>query len=178
MLFRQSMEEHYRNDLFNSVKSCPAFDNLKPAYADKYIATSMLQKAVRRGAHNLVITTSALLESFGPKEKNWLRKRTSVITFEECWPLATDLMFNKTFHSKVAALVKVARSLKDKDAAGLGSLAHALADGDRSVLDGLPDDKDIKIVASAVSRPEDFWNWVGRQKTSSRQEVLIKNAVR
>jgi hypothetical protein len=139
---------------------------------------SMLQKAVRRGAQNLVITTSALLESFGPKEKNWLRKRAAVIAFEECWPVATDLIFNKSFHSKVAVLIKTARSLKNKDAAGLGSLAYALAGGHRSVLDGSAQDRDIKIVASGIKRPADFWEWIRDRDTSHRQRSLVKNAVR
>ena len=88
------------------------------------------------------------------------------------------MIFNKKFHSKVAALVRVARSIKARDATGLGYLAYRLSQGDRSVLDDSADDKAIKIVASAIERPDDFWQWVDRQTTSKPQEILIKNAAR
>ena len=139
---------------------------------------SLLQKAVRRGNLDLVFTTSAFLESLGSKDKNWYRTQTAIITFEECWPLGAELIFNRKFHSKVAALIRVARSVKVRDATGLGYLAYRLCQGDRSVLDNSADDKAIKIVANAVHRPDDFWQWVSRQNTSERQEILIKNATR
>jgi hypothetical protein len=139
---------------------------------------SLLQKAVRRGNVELVLTTSALLEDFGPKEKKWFGERTAVITFEECWPLGTDLIFNKRFHSKVAALVNVTRSFKAKDAAGLGSLGYTLSQGDPSVLDGSSDDKHVKIIASAIRRPNDFWNWIRSREKSDDQNALTQNALR
>jgi hypothetical protein len=120
---------------------------------------SLLQKAVRRGNDRLVVTTCALLESFGPREKGWVRDRAAVITFEECWPLGGFLVFNKRFHSKVAALVRAARSVKAKDATGLGLLAHRLTEGAKSVLDGSVEDRHLRIVAEAIERPEDFWGW-------------------
>ena len=129
----------------------------EPAAIARY--RSLLQKAVRRGNDNLVVTTCALLESFGSREKSWLRERAAVITFEECWPIAGKLVFNKRFHSKVAALVRAARSIKAKDACGLGLLAYRLSEGARSVLDGTEEDRHIRIVAEAVERPEDFWRW-------------------
>jgi hypothetical protein len=139
---------------------------------------SLLQKAVRRGNVDLVFTTSAFLESLGSKDKNWYRTQAAIITFEECWPLGAELIFNKKFHSKVAALIRVARSAKARDATGLGYLAYRLSQGDRSVLNDGTDDKTIKIVANAIERPEDFWQWVAWQKASDRQEILIKNAIR
>ena len=139
---------------------------------------SLLQKAVRRGNVELVFTTSAFLESLGSKDKNWYRTQTASITFEECWPLGAELIFNRKFHSKLAALVRVARSIKARDATGLGYLAYRLCQGDRSVLDASADDKAIKIVANAIQRPDDFWQWVAGQKTSDRQKILIKNAIR
>ncbi len=126
----------------------------------------------------MLFTTCAFLESMGPKEKTWLKKRAVIITFEENWPLGSELVFNKSFHSKVALLVKIAQSTKAKDAAGLGSLAFALAEGDRSVLDGGPEDKTIRIVANAILRPEDYWEWIHLQKIVGRRASLIKNAVR
>ena len=139
---------------------------------------SLLQKAVRRGNVDLVFNTSAFLESLGSRDKNWYRAQTAIITFEECWPLGTELIFNRKFYSKVAALIRVARSVKARDATGLGYLAYRLSQGDRSVLDESADDKTIKIVANAIQRPEDFWQWVASQKISDRQKILITNATR
>lgn len=139
---------------------------------------SLLQKAVRRGNIDLVFTTSAFLESLGSTDKNWYLNQAAIITFEECWPLGTELIFNKKFHSKVAALIRVARSAKARDATGLGYLAYALSKGDTSVLDDTAGDKAIKIVANAILRPDDFWQWVSWQKTGAAEKNLIDNAAR
>ena len=137
---------------------------------------SLLQKAVRHGHAELVLTTSALLSSLGPREKNWFRTRTAIITFEESWPLGTQLIFNKKFHSKVAALIKVTRSQKARDATGLGYLAYALMDGDTSVLNGTEQDRALKIIANATQRPSDFWTWIESQPKSNQQASLIEKA--
>ena len=139
---------------------------------------SLLQKAVRRGNVDLVLTVSALLESLGSKDRNWYRIQTAIITFEECWPLGTQLVFNKKFHSKVAALIRIAHCLKARDATGLGYLAYAYSRGDATVLDNTADDKVVRIVANAIQRPDDFWQWIAWQKTSTRQKILIDNASR
>lgn len=140
---------------------------------------SLLQKAVRRGNADIVYTASALLADRGAKEKSWYRTRTAIITFEECWPLGSELIFNRKFHSKVAALIRVSRTMKSRDASGLGYLAHALIDGDNSVLTGSADDRHIKIVANAIKRPDDFWAWVDEQKKPDEQgAALIANARR
>lgn len=139
---------------------------------------SLLQKAVRRGNVDLVFTASAILESIAATPQNWYLNQTAIITFEECWPLGTELIFNKKFHSKVAALIRVTRAAKARDATGLGYLAYALSQGDSSVLDDSVDDKTIKIVASAIRRPDDFWQWVSWQKTSAAAKLLIDNAAR
>jgi hypothetical protein len=139
---------------------------------------SLLQKAVRRGHVDLVYTTSALLESLGAKEKDWYRTRTAIITFEECWPFGCELHFNRKFHSKVAALTKLTRVQKIRDASGLGHLAYALHKGDPSVYDGGPDDKHIRLVANAIQRPDDFWQWISTRQTSEQQAALIENARR
>ena len=139
---------------------------------------SLLQKAVRRGHTDLVYTTSALIASLGSKEKKWYRTRTAIITFEECWPLGSDLIFNRKFHSKVAALIKVTLSTKYRDASGLGYLAFALIEGDQSVLNGTADDKHVKIIANAIQRPDDFWQWIAAHKKSEQQTAVIENAIR
>ena len=140
---------------------------------------SLLQKAVRRGDADIVYTASALLASLSPREKNWYRTRTAIIAFEECWPLGSELIFNRKFHSKVAALIRVTEAMKSREASGLGYLAQALVDGDASVLTGSVDDKHIKIVANAIRRPDDFWRWTNDQKKSDDQSAaLIANASR
>lgn len=140
---------------------------------------SLLQKAVRRGNADLVYTASALLASLSPKEKNWYRTRTAIITFEECWPLGGELNFNRKFHSKVAALIRVTRAMKSRDASGLGYLAHALIEGDASVLTNSADDKPIKIIANAIQRPDDFWRWIAEQnKMDAHTEALVTHARR
>jgi hypothetical protein len=138
---------------------------------------SLLQKAVRRGHVDLVLITSALLESLSSEVKKWYRTRTAIITFEECWPLGSELIFNRKFHSKVAALIKVTRSVKSRDAAGLGYLANALAEGDTAVLNGSPDDKHVKIIADAIKRPDDFWQWIAARDKSDEQAALVENAM-
>ena len=139
---------------------------------------SLLHKAVRRGSIDLVFTACALLEDFGPKEKAWLTKQAAIITFEECWPLGTELVFNRRFHSKVAALVKVTQSAKAKDAAGLGWLGYALSRGDQTVLTGSPEDKHIRIVARAIERPKDFWAWIDARAEQDVHKAIIENASR
>ncbi len=139
---------------------------------------SLLQKAARRGNADLVYTTSAWIESLGQKEKNWYTAHAAIITFAECWPLGAQLAFNNRFHSKVAALVKLAGSTKARDASGLGHLAYTLWEGDRSVLDDSADDKHIKILANALERPKDFWKWVDSQISNAQQQNLVKNTIR
>jgi hypothetical protein len=139
---------------------------------------SLLQKAVRRGNIDLVFTVSALIESLGAAEKRCFTSQAAIISFEECWPLGAQLVFNKQFHSKVATLIHVARATKSRDAAGLGYLAQALSEGDRSVLGGDADDRHINILANAIERPKDFWKWIDSQKNTERQKSLIKNAIK
>lgn len=139
---------------------------------------SLLQKAVRRGNVDLVYTASAFLENLSFKQTDWYRTLTAVITFAECWPLGSELNFNRKYHSKVAALIKTAESQKIKDAGGLACMAYALSKGDATVYDGTPGDKDIKIIANAIQRPDDYWQWVSTQPATAQQSALIENAMR
>jgi hypothetical protein len=139
---------------------------------------SLLQKAVRRGDADLVYTASALLASLSPGKKNWYRTRTAIITFEECWPLGGELIFNRKFHSKVAALIRVTRAKKSRCASGLGYLAHALAEGDASVLNRSAADRHIKIIANAIKRPDDFWHWIADQKKADGQTAALISTAR
>src|SRR5262245_28296984 len=100
---------------------------------------SLLQKAVRRGAVSIVERVAARLEAIG--DTTWLRSRAVVITFEECWPLASSLSIDRPLASKLEMLVSVADAAKQKEAAGLGALAHAYREGDTSMLDAVPDQR-------------------------------------
>jgi len=139
---------------------------------------SLLQKAVRRGHPELICTISALIENLNIHSRAWFEKRAAFIVFSECWPLGREMVFTKRFSSKVAALIRVARAHKARDATGLGFLAYALAQGDASVLNQSADDRAVKLIAKATRHPVDFWEWVSTQGTDQRSQALVANAGR
>jgi hypothetical protein len=121
---------------------------------------SLVQKAVRRGDEDLIYAAAAYLRRHFDDKPAEFARLVAGITFEECWPLGAELAFNRRYHSKVAALVKLSRAVKIRDALGLGFLAHTLARRRQSVLCGDAGDRDIKIIANAIRRPDDFWEWI------------------
>lgn len=125
---------------------------------------SLLQKAVRRGFVPIVERVVMRLDSIG--DSTWLRSRTVVITFEECWPAANLLALDRQLSTKISILSSVARALKQKDAAGLGALAHAYREGDKTVLDFAPDRRTLQIVAGALERPSEFFTWLTGNRLS------------
>lgn len=135
---------------------------------------SLLQKAVRRGNVSLVKQAVSRLYDIG--DAAWLSKRTAVITFEECWPLGTELGLVTDKLSPVEVLARISRSVKWKDATGLGSLALALSSGDYSVLSGKPEDHQILLVSEGIKRPKDFWNWINTNVTNKQQRALVNAA--
>jgi len=135
---------------------------------------SLLQKAARRGFTQVVDHALVRLDTSG--DKTWLRSRAIVITFEECWPLATSLFIDREPSSKRRALLSVAKAAKQKDAAGLGALAHAYREGDRSMLDCIPDQHILRIVSEAPQRPAAFFEWVLGQSRSERSNNVIRAA--
>ncbi len=118
---------------------------------------SLLQKAVRRGYSKIAELTARKLDDQG--DRTWIRSRAVVITFEECWPLAQDLVLTKEPESRVAALTRVCPQSKQKDAAGLGALAHEFHEGDRTMLDLVPEPADVRNVSEALDRPAAFFAW-------------------
>ena len=106
----------------------------KPDQTTHQKCRSLLQKAVRRGCPELVECTAAHL--FDINDKSWLRQRTAVITFEECWQIAVSWNYSPELVDIIDHLSSAAKVVKNKQAAGLGSLAYALTQDDRSVLDG------------------------------------------
>jgi hypothetical protein len=143
---------------------------------DRY--RSLLQKAVRRGHGELVLTASALIESQGIHTDAWFEKRSAFIVFGECWPLGGGILFTRKFHSKVAILIRVARAAKYRDATGLGFLAFALAQGDTTVLTRGPEDRPVRLIAKAIQRPADYWEWISAQTQDPASAALIANARR
>lgn len=115
-------------------------------------ARSLLQKAVRRSRPDVVARTLDHLYRVG--DAGWLRQRVGVIVSEECWPLLHSWELpsgrgrNGSLLQRAAiehVLCKAAATVKCKDAAGLGSLAYALSEGDSSTTVSLP-----PVAASAV----------------------------
>ena len=109
-------------------------------------------------------------------DKTWLRSRAVVITFEETWPLARSLRITKDHETKITALLQAARSTKQKDAAGLGALAFALHEGDRSMEDIVPSERDLRIVSEALSRPPAFFEWARSECRKEAETRLVEVA--
>ncbi len=121
----------------------------KPNPQTHQACRSLLQKAVRRGSISLIHKIAHRLQSIG--DADWLKTRTAIITFEECWPLGTNLHLKTDFEGILATLTEVARTVKVKEAAGLGVLAYEFSDGDTSVLSGTPEDQHIRSMAAATA---------------------------
>ena len=138
---------------------------------------SLLQKAVRRG--DVELTRRLTEHLFTAGDRAWLRQRVAVIVCEECWPLGAELnTLTRDFASVSAVLERVAAYPKYKDAAGLGAMAYALAEGETTVCSDPAFDAQIRIIKQAIERPEAFWDWVAVQAHSSDQQQLVEAARR
>lgn len=141
------------------------------------IGRSLLQKAVRRG--NVEITRLVIKNLVENNDFDWLRKRLAVVTFEECWVYGSRVSYEKDENIITEHYLNIARAVKNKDAAGLGSLAYALSQGDSTVLNDLQEEKAIKaikIIAAAIQNPKDFWEWIYKQEMNSMQKLIVENA--
>lgn len=132
---------------------------------------SLLQKAARRGYSDIVEKTANCLNDIG--DRTWLKSRAVVITFEECWPMAQYISLNKDFDSKLTPLLRVASITKQKDAAGMGALAYAFSEGDRSMLGAVPNDWALKVISEALTRPPQFFEWAQKQCVSSAALQIV-----
>lgn len=136
----------------------------------KPLLRSLIQKSVRRGDIQLVEMVACKLAEQGDSE--WLRTRAGIIAFEECWPYG-----EKIHHTPaLIALSEIAGMKKNKNAAGLGSLAHALASGDMSTLAIAPDPIALKIVAASLTRSPEFFEWAAQNGKGHSQSCLIEAA--
>ena len=147
------------------------------ANADTHQACrSLIQKAVRRGNSTLVANVVTHLYEIG--DVKWLKQRIGVIIAEECWPLLAEWELPNTPEATIDLLSRVAWSVKFKDAAGLGSLAYALSEGDTSVLSGSDEDDYIKRIGEAAKDPKQYWNRVISECSNDREAVLIERAAK
>lgn len=93
--------------------------------------------------------------------------------FEECWQRADMLYRNE---STLSILREASNSAKNKDAAGLGSMAHALFKGDVSTFRHALDPIALKIVTAGLKRPESFFDWAQKQGVNANQISIIEAA--
>lgn len=140
-------------------------------------ARSLLQKAVRRW-HGAIAEATFHYLAAEKNELRWLRSRLAVMTFEEAWPYGADVSFGRNEAEIAGHYVALSRSAKNKDAAGLGSLAYALSRDDKSVLDGGEGDWYIRVVSKALEAREQFWDWIRTESANcdSRSRGLIERA--
>lgn len=137
----------------------------------KAIFRSLLQKLVRRGHIELSEKVALTLAKNG--DSKWLQTRASVILFEECWPLVPVV----ASHTPTIVIIKkVAESKKNKDAAGLGSLAYEYSSGNESAATDSPDCLAVRIVASGLERPDAFFNWMESKSLNLEQKKVIASA--
>lgn len=129
---------------------------------------SLLQKAVRRGYVELVQKIVFTLAERG--DSAWLHTRAGVIVFEECWPCAC-LLTDGT--PSAVILDSVAAMRKNKDAAGLGSLAYAASEGDLYAIHNSIDPIAVKIVAAALKRPDSFFKWAISECNDEEQQAVV-----
>ena len=138
------------------------------------ISRSILQKAVRRGDYDLTQKVINLI--IQNNDFDWIRKRLAVMTFEECWTYGLDVSYDNDEKIITNHYLKLVSTVKNKNAAGLGSLAYILSEGDASVYFNNSSDKAIRIIAEAIKRPKDFWEWIHKQAISEKQKILVEKA--
>lgn len=119
---------------------------------------SLLQKSVRRGDSDLAAKVMERLFAVG--DDRWVRSRVVVLTYEECWPEGANIHFDASKQSKIDWIANLARKQKAKNAAGLGTLAYALSEGDDRALMFAPDRKAVRILTSALARPLEYFAWL------------------
>lgn len=139
------------------------------------ICRSLLQKAVRRGA--VSVAEKAVIHLIQKGETAWLKNRLGVIAFEETWAYVSRLQFTTNEDSLIKQYVSLAKSSKNKNAAGLGSLAYEFSRGGGVILaKDDPTNRYIKIVAEAIKRPDDFWLWIKKLKSDSAELLFLEKA--
>lgn len=132
---------------------------------------SLLQKAVRRS--DAKVARSATIRLLENNETIWLRNRLGVIAFEECWHNTERLSFNLNPSSLILQYEDLAESKKNKNAAGLGSLAYELSLGaTTTLLKNDENNRHLKIICEAIKRPNDFWSWINALEKTEQQKKI------
>jgi hypothetical protein len=143
--------------------------------SDNQNIRSCIQKAVRRGDHMLVEKCFDYLFTQG--DQDWLKRRLPVIAFEECWGHTPNLYIGKDSELIKDEYKTISQLVKNKDAAGLGSLAYELSQGDRSVLKGESTDSVIINVANGLTNPKEFWKFPNLPAMlTEEQNIILKKS--
>jgi len=132
------------------------------------VERSLLQKAVRRGNKNVVSKVVKYLSDAG--DTIWLKKRLFTIIYEECWPQGSEI----TLANITEEYNKVAGMIKNKNAAGLASLAWNYLNGDV----GLPETciDNVQSVACAIKSPGEFWEFIKKEPGYAKNRSRIEAA--
>jgi hypothetical protein len=96
-------------------------------------------------------------------QDKWLRNRLPVITAEECWPYLSNPTHN---------YITLTTAIKNKDAAGLGSVALAYKNKSYYV----PSDPETMEVAELLERPNYFFENTRNYKLDYPQHVFMEKA--
>ena len=144
------------------------------------LARSLIQKAIRRNQPDIADATFHYLAK-ETTELRWLRNRLAVWTFEEAWPYGRKVSFGTDDTKNRHHIRELCSVIKNKDAAGLGSLAYALSEGDQSVLNGGEDDWFIGEVARSLEGKQ-YLDYRERRKKESEtktqdQKDLVDGAI-
>ncbi len=123
------------------------------------IERSLLQKAVRRGNEDVVEKVIKYLSTVD--DAVWLKKRLFVMIYEECWTLGNEITVKNT----TEAYKKIARSVKNKNSAGLASLAWHFKNGDLDIIHGMTPEEieNVQSIAYAIESPDKFWKLIKKE---------------
>ncbi|MDR3611040.1 MAG: hypothetical protein P4L27_10790 [Ignavibacteriaceae bacterium] len=135
--------------------------NFQPVSITDQVMRSLLQKAVRRG--NTTMVNSVLQYFIQTGQDKWLRNRLAVITAEECWPY---------LGSPTHDYITLTTAIKNKDAAGLGSVALAYKNKSYYV----PPDAATVEVAELLERPNYFFENTRNYKLDYPQHKFMEKA--
>ena len=131
---------------------------------DLSIERSLLQKSIRRGA--VEITEKVFYYLYQHNDLKWLRNRLPIIAYEECWTAADQLYDDQNPRRLLEQYKTLASTVKNKNAAGLATLAHYYKGGDKSILrNANPKQRNaIESISNAIKDPTAFWEWVTKQQ--------------
>ncbi|MGE5497405.1 MAG: hypothetical protein ACM3Q2_05015 [Syntrophothermus sp.] len=144
--------------------------------SENNLERSLIQKAVRRGDAELTEKTARYLINKG--DISWLRKRLYVIAYEDCWTYGWEIIIDNSEASIIRQYKRLATAVKNKNAAGLASLAMAVNDGDRNIQWERPAKDMISSVAYAVKNQNLFWAKIRNEPGYAERRVAIETAER